>query len=172
MGREMSFQMGQPKYSSEFKDAVISKILNRGSQTIADVCRQEGLALSVGGRWFYNRDIVPVMKKQKSSGQWTAEAKLKAVIQSNNLSEEELGIFLRKEGLHSHQVTAWRAEILSALDSFSKKPGSVKDNRDQRIRELEQDLHRKDKALAEASALLILQKKVNLIWGNKSGEEK
>jgi transposase-like protein len=164
--------VGKSKYPSELKDAVIAKILNRGGQTVAEVCRQEGVPLSVGGRWYYNRDIVPVMKKPRSSVQWSAEAKLAAVLQSNHLSEEAFGSFLRKEGLHSHQVQAWRADILTALDPVSRKPGLVKDDRDQRIRELEKDLHRKDKALAEASALLILQKKVNLIWGKESGDEK
>lgn len=164
--------MGKPKYSREFKEAVITKILNRGSQTIAEVCGQEGIAISVGGRWFYNRDIVPVMKKQKGSTQWSAEAKLTAVVQSSSLGEEEFGVFLRKEGLHSHQVQAWRAEILNSLAPFAGKPSSAKDGRDQRIRDLEKDLQRKDKALAEASALLILQKKVNLIWGSGSGDEK
>ena len=164
--------MGHRKYSREFKDAVITKILNRGDQTLAEVCRQEGVGLSSATRWVYNRDIVSGMKKSKSSTQWTAEAKLKAVFQSNGLNEEELGSFLRKEGLHSHQISEWRAEILTALGPSSRKPNTVKDDRDQKIRELEQDLRRKDKALAEASALLILQKKADLIWGNKSEDEK
>jgi hypothetical protein len=114
--------------------------------------------------------MVPGMKNSKSSGQWTAEAKLDAVIQSTRLNEEELGAFLRKEGLHSHQLDRWRADILTALGSICRRPN--KDNSAQRIRELERDLNRKDKALAEASALLILQKKVNLIWGNKSEDER
>jgi hypothetical protein len=108
----------------------------------------------------------PAMKNSK----WTAEAKLNAVFKGNSLNEEDFGAFLRKEGLHSHQVDEWRAEILTALGPTCRKP--EKDNSAQRIRELEKDLNRKDKALAEASALLILQKKVNLIWGNKSEDEK
>lgn len=160
------------KYSRDFKDAIITKILNRGEQTLVEVCGQEGVGLSTATRWVYNRDIVPTMKKSKSSQQWSAEEKLKAVFESNGLNEEELGAFLRKEGLYSQQIKGWRAEILIALGPLSKKPNSVKDERDQKIRELEKDLNRKDKALAEASALLILQKKVNLIWGNKSEDEK
>jgi hypothetical protein len=112
------------------------------------------------------------MKTKKRESQWTAEAKLEAVIQSKNLGEEEMGVFLRKEGLHSHQLQAWKSDILSALNPCFRKPSAVKDERDEKIRGLEKDLHRKDKALAEASALLILQKKVNLIWGQESGVEK
>lgn len=150
---------------------MITKIMNRGDQTVAEVCSQEGVALSVGGRWFYKRDIVPVMKKS-NTGKWSAEAKLNAVLQSSGLNEEEFGVFLRKEGLHSHQVQAWRADILTALAPFTRKPGFAKDDRDQKIRELEKDLYRKDKALASVSALLILQKKVDLFWEKENGGEK
>lgn len=162
--------MGTSRFSKEFKDAVVTKIVNRGGQSIAEVCRQEGISLSAGRCWISERDRVPGMKNKNSSGQWTAEAKLNAIVQSKNLNEEELGAFLRKEGLHSHQISGWRADVLTALGSICRKPN--KDNSVQRIRELERDLNRKDKALAEASALLILQKKVNLIWGNKSEGEK
>lgn len=162
--------MGTSRFSKEFKDAVVTKIVNRGDQSIAEVCRQAGISLSAGRCWISERDSVPGMKNSKGSGRWTAEAKLDAVIQSRSLSEEDLGVFLRKEGLHSHQLSRWRAEMLAALGSICRK--SNKGNSAQRIRELERDLNRKDKALAEASALLILQKKVNLIWGNKSGDEK
>ncbi len=161
--------MGTSRFSKEFKDAVVAKIVNRGGQSIAEVCRQAGVSLSAGRCWVSECDMVSGMKNSKGSVQWTAEAKLNAIFQSHSLSEEEAGAFLRKEGLHSHHVNGWRADVLAALVS-SRKPG--KDGRDQRIRELEKDLNRKDKALAEASALLILQKKVNLIWGNKSGGEK
>ena len=162
--------MGTSRFSKEFKDAVATKIVNRGNQSIAEVCRQEGISLSAGRCWISERDRVPGMRSSKSSWQWTAEEKLNAVIQSRSLSEAEIGLFLRKEGLHSHQISGWRAEILTALGSIRRRAN--KDNSAQRIRELERDLNRKDKALAEASALLILQKKVNLIWGNKSEDEK
>lgn len=154
------------RFSRDFKDAVVTKIVGRGDQTVAEVCKQAGVALSTGSRWVSECARIPAMKNSK----WTAEAKLNAVFQGNSLNEEDLGAFLRREGLHSHQINGWRAEVLTALGPVCGKP--VQDNRDQRIRELERDLNRKDKALAEVSALLILQKKVNLIWGNKSGDEK
>ena len=81
-------------------------------------------------------------------------------------SETETGVYLRKEGLHSHQVEEWRGQVLASLEA-TKKRGTAKDGRDERIKELEREVLRKDKALAEASALLILQKKVSLIWGDE-----
>ncbi len=72
---------------------------------------------------------------------------------------EEFGAFLRREGLHSHQLQEWREEVLKELAPLARKPQSKKDERDEKIKALERELRRKDKALAEASALLILQKK-------------
>ena len=161
--------MGTSRFSEDFKDAVVTKIMNRGGQSIAEVCRQAGISLSAGRCWISERDRVPGMKNSKGTGQWTAEAKLKIISKSLDLNEEEIGVFLRKEGLHSHQLSEWRAEVLAAL-AHPRKLG--RDGSAPRIRELERDLNRKDKALAEASALLILQKKVNLIWGKQSEDEK
>lgn len=87
---------------------------------------------------------------------WTADAKLKAIIDTAGLAETELGLYLRREGLYSTQIAEWRAEILA---HFAATPTPKKDARDETIRQLEREILRKDKALAEASALLILQKK-------------
>ena len=95
---------------------------------------------------------------------WTAEAKLKALVETAGLAETELGLYLRREGLYATQITEWRADVIA---HFVTRPTPKKDARDETIRLLEREILRKDKALAEASALLILQKKVELIWGNK-----
>ena len=87
---------------------------------------------------------------------WTAEAKLKPIVETAGLAEDELGLYLRREGLYSHQITAWRAEVMA---HFETRPKCAKDARDEIIRQLEREILRKDNALAEASALLILQKK-------------
>lgn len=164
--------MTTQRYSEGFKDSIITKVFNRGSQSITEVCREEGVSKSAVWSWQQKRDNGLGMKNKKSFERWTAEAKLNAIVQNKNLNEEEFGVFLRKEGLHSHQIDGWRAEVLTALGPSCRKQKGVKDDRDQRIRYLEKDLSRKDKALAEASALLILQKKVNLIWGKESEDEK
>jgi len=117
------------------------------------------------------RASVTNMAKQKTAKSWSAEAKLKAIVETSALSEEYLGFYLRREGLHSHQLKEWRDEVLKGLSPVLRKT-SPKDERDGKIRDLERELHQKDKALANASALLILQKKIDLIWGSKNEDEK
>jgi transposase len=93
---------------------------------------------------------------------WTAAERLAAVNEASGLSNEELGSFLRRAGLHEATLAEWRAAALEALGT--RKP-TAKEAR--RIRELERELRRKDRALAEAAALLVLQKKIQAIWGDE-----
>jgi transposase-like protein len=159
-------------YSREFKDAVVTKIMNRGNRTIAEICEREGVGLSTADNWLRARANVTAMTKQKTAKTWTPEAKLKAIIETSAMSEEELGVYLRREGLHGQQLQEWREEVIKGLAPAARKALPKKDERDETIKNLERELRRKDKALAEASALLILQKKIDLIWGSKSEDEK
>ena len=106
-------------------------------------------------------------KPRKSPRQWTAEEKLRAVVQAASLSEEELGAFLRREGLHAADLEAWRQAALTVLGGPSKRRGRKATPEAKKIRTLEKDLHRKDKALAEVTALLALQKKLDLLLGDE-----
>jgi transposase-like protein len=87
------------------------------------------------------------------------------VLEASRLSDEQLGAFLRREGLHEATLREWRAAALEALGTAK---GSTTEAR--RVRELERQLLRKDKALAEAAALLVLQKKVRAIWGDEDDD--
>ena len=95
---------------------------------------------------------------------WTAAEKLEAVLQASALSEEELGGFLRREGLYRAHLERWRQEMLRGL---GPKKRSTKTAEGRRIRELEKELRRKDAALAETAALLVLKKKAQAIWGDE-----
>lgn len=158
-------------YSNEFKEAIVAKIVSRGNLSIDEICEREGVKRSAAGNWLRARANVTNMAKQKTAKSWSAEAKLTAIVETSALSEEDLGFYLRREGLHSHQLKEWRDEVLKGLSPVLRKT-SPKDERDGKIRDLERELRQKDKALANASALLILQKKIDLIWGSKNEDEK
>ena len=156
-------------HSKEFQDALVVKMLNRGERSVASICEEAGVNYSTADNWLRKYAMVGAKPKSGARMKWTPEAKLKAVVETTNLAEHDLGAYLRKEGLYSNQIAEWRAEIVKY---FETKPKFVKDERDDIINKLEREILRKDKALAEASALLILQKKVDLIWGNKGVGEK
>lgn len=136
-----------------------------------EVCSEVGVLKTTVRNWVKTSATVGATSPSTKGSRlkWTPEAKLKAVVETTNLVDTELGNYLRKEGLYSNQVTEWRAEF---LEKMAVQPKVKRDERDDKIRGLEREILRKDKALAEASALLILQKKVSLIWGSSDGEEK
>ncbi len=103
------------------------------------------------------------MKKKNRSKKWSAKQKLKAVSETLSANEAELGTYLRKEGLHSHELNEWQEQALASLDSSTKPspPREEFEKLQDEVKRLEREILRKDKALAEASALLILQKKLH-----------
>ena len=104
------------------------------------------------------KDESPMRPKDRSP-----EEKLRLIIEAAKLSDEELGEFLRREALHEADLDRWRRDSLAGLSS-QVVPKREADIAESRARKLEKELNRKDKALAEAGALLILQKKVQEIW--------
>ena len=112
---------------------------------------------------------------KKTTEGWSAESKLAVVVETALLSEVELSEYCREKGLYPDQVKAWKqAGILGQEAATQQKQAVVgaQARADQkRIRDLERELRRKDKALAEAAALLILRKKLDALWGSDAGED-
>ena len=111
---------------------------------------------------FYN-EINP-----KRPNDWSVEDKLKFVLETASLPHEQIGSFLRSKGLHQTHLEQWRLQMLKGLQNNSPSKKVKKRNSDsKRIRSLEKELNRKEKALAETAALLVLKKKVREIWGDE-----
>ncbi len=103
------------------------------------------------------------LSNMKRPQDWSAEEKLAAVLEAASLSEEELGAFLRSRGLHEAQLQQWRDQMLVSLEPKTAKRAETK-----RIQALEKELRRKEKALAETAALLVLKKKHRKFGGTRT----
>jgi transposase-like protein len=115
--------------------------------------------------------VMPRRKtKRRRPNDRPAAEKLKLVIEASALSDEELGEFLRKNGIHSAQLEQWRQDAIAGLGTAPRKPSGKQTPEAKRIRELERELRRKDKALAETAALLVLKKKAEAIWGDEDDD--
>ena len=100
---------------------------------------------------------------------WTGAEKLRVVVEAGSVDDSALGEFLRREGLHEAQLKEWRAEAEAALSGPAKRKGKASAE-SLRVKQLERELRRKDKALAEASAILVLKKKAAAIWGDEDDD--
>ena len=101
---------------------------------------------------------------------WTPEEKLRVLARAAEIDDEELGEFLRTEGVHEATLRQWREAAASALADTSKPRHKKKSPEAKRVAELERELRRKEKALAEMAALITLQKKVRAIWGDEDDD--
>jgi transposase-like protein len=102
---------------------------------------------------------------------FSSEEKLALVLEASQLDEEEaLGRFLRERGLHRATLERWRSQMLQGLAPPARTGHKKASPEARRVRELERELRRKEKALAEASALLLLKKKVAQMWGDEEDD--
>ena len=130
------------------------------------LAREVGLPQPTLSRWLSEATLrsmsVDEPKSPKSSKAWTPGEKFRALAQAEGLEGEALGTFLRREGLHEAQLAEWRQAAQAALGDV---PGGKPSRADaKRIKELERELNRKEKALAEVSALLVLKKNMTAYW--------
>jgi len=160
------------EYPETFKARMVQKLTAPGAPSATALSEEVGVPQPTLSKWVREAGRVGGMEKTKRTKgkrpqDWTAEAKLEAVVEAASLSEEDLGVFLRRRGLHRTHLTQWREQIVAGL----KVPRSKKTSAEaRRIRELERELRRKDKALAETAALLVLKKKAQAIWGDEDGD--
>lgn len=171
MGR-LELKMGNKTYNEEFKRNAVKALLMPGSPGLNATARKFDMSSSTLYTWKkkYARDT-PMKKSKKIEG-WSAEQKLDVVIKTSSMAEEELGEFLRSNGLHSSDLKTMKLECLPASNSRGRPrlDPELSQLRKQN-KELQRDLKRKDAALAEYSARVILLKKSHEIWGTDEDEE-
>jgi transposase len=170
-------------YSDMFKRKMIQKMTGPDSISATALSKQVDVPQSTLSKWLKTAGIKPpygfpdngaknpqmrAHMNAKRPEDWSPEEKLKAVLEAAALADDQLGAFLRRKGLHETHLQQWRLRMLNGLGKpggDKKSPRSAVDLK--RIRALEKELKRKDKALAETAALLVLKKKVQEIWGDE-----
>lgn len=158
-------------YSSEFKEAAVVKLCRPGGPTVSALAAELGITTKSLYNWKH-RYSSPSSPSQRPQD-WPAEKKLKAVFEAEGLKGQELGAYLRTVGLHSHNIEEWRQTLVEA--SKTKRGRPRKDPELAAAQEenklLKRKLRRMEKALAEQTALVILQKKVDALWGEPKDDE-
>jgi transposase-like protein len=165
--RKMIQKMSGPNAISA---AALSKQVDVSQTTLSKWLRKAGIQTAFG--YPKNSNNVPARHtmSKKSPNDWTPEEKLKTVLEAASLSDDQLGKFLRRKGLHETHLQQWRLQMLNGLGKPQKTKSKTASVDKKQIRQLEKELRRKDKALAETAALLVLKKKVQQIWGDEDDD--
>lgn len=165
------------EYSEKFKAKMVQRMLGPNAVSASALAGEIGIAQPTLSRWLRQASTLSGMAKRsgKSGGaeaknkrpqDLSVQDKLRLVVEASALSEEELGEFLRRSGIHKAQLEQWSSAVTGALEAKA----TAKNPEAKKVRQLERQLLRKDKALAEAAALLVLKKKVRAIWGDEDDD--
>ncbi len=149
------------RYGQTFKDRAVARLLPPESAAVQVVAREIGIGVDTLQRWREDVQSMPARGRA-----WTARARLEAVITTAALDEASKNAWCRQHGVYPAELDNWRASATAALAEPEQARASPQATRadKKRIKELERDLLRKERALAETAALLVLSKKVEAIF--------
>ena len=157
------------KLSAEAKQAIIDKVLARDGRTVVEIAKLHNISYSTLQKWIRkvrNGDIIDPVKSVKDNQALSLSERFTHLMATASLDETAVGIYCREHGLYAIQLTQWKEAFMTQKPDL-KKQDKLAELRALRLenKRLKQDVKRKNSALAEATALLVLKKKASLIWG-------
>lgn len=153
------------RYSAAFIEQALFKVYSRGQRSVKSVAEELNVNYHTVKNWMKRKEVNAVgvvATKERRPQDWSAEQQLMALHATHGLSGEALQTWCRENGLFAHHLASWRTAFCADVKvaSGSREIRVLKDENDQ----LKRELARKERALAEAAALLILQKKFRALW--------
>ncbi len=156
--------------TQEARKIIVEKALNRKNKTLLEIANEHNVGRSTLDNWLrlYKNGKLDSLSGGPSSPnkQLTRIEQFEHLLATSGLDDVELGVYCRERGLYSFQLQQWKNEFMSN-DNVQKKQETQSELKTLRAenKSLKQDLYRKNKALAETTALLILKKKADLLFG-------
>ena len=165
------------RYTQSFKRQAVEKALSRADgTTLAQITDALGIGQSTLNKWIvksrnqqlgssseHDSASIGGVRKEKRPQDWNQEERLDMVVACGSLDEAAMNQLCRERGLYAHHVSQWKQDFISGVTANERSDAkSLKGE----VRELKKELNRKDRALAETAALLVLQKKLSTIWGS------
>jgi transposase len=170
----MTEKLGK-RYPNEIKESIVKRMMPPNNEAISQISEEVGITEATLYKW--RKAARAAGNATPGDGQvserWKSEDKFLIVMETYTMNQAELAEYCRKKGLYKEQIEAWRDTCLNANGQESnqtKQLNRVLKEEKKRAKSLEKDLRKKEKALAEAAALLLLRKKAQAIWGDQEDE--
>jgi len=163
------------RYTQERKTEVIKLMVAPNNESVAQIAKEEGISDVTLYKWRKEARAAGMATpgNGQTSDKWNSQDKFLVVMETFAMNELELAEYCRKKGLYREQIEAWKRVCLQAngqaLDQAKQLNGVLKEEQ-KHAKQLEKELQKKEKALAEAAALLLLRKKARAIWGDDEEE--
>ena len=161
-------------YPESYKLEIVQRILSTPGLNITLLSQTEQISKSAIYRWLREHKDNTISSNDleaDSLNVWSQSAKLLALQETYGLSNEALNSYCRQNGVYTEDLENWRKEFMSPTDNeklsaLKKELTKLKEEN----KSLKQDVRRKEKALAETAALLVLKKKAAQIWGEQEDD--
>lgn len=152
------------------KEAIVKQALGANTKRITEIAKINNVSCSAIYDWLKKkREGMPLSRAAQDDSKQAVSAteRLNHLLSAAQLDQHAVGVYCREQGIYSHQLAKWRDDFMTDKND-TKNEAQLKELRvlKAEVQSLKKDLHKKDKALAEVSALLILKKKADLIWGD------
>ena len=163
------------KYSKEFKLKIIKQMLPPESKKVTQISKETGISEQTLYKWKREAKAkgIVITDKDVSPEKWSTQDKFMIVVETASLNKRELSEYCRKKGLYTEQVEAWCDACMQANGGVAEESlrlSRLNRVKDKEIKKLEKELRRKDAALAETAALIVLRKKARAIWEDPEDE--
>lgn len=163
--------MKEKRYSENFKKRMVQRMVGPHKVSAHTLSKEVGVSQPTLSLWLRKASSVATVKNDKTENRprrpedWTPKEKLQAVLEAEGMAEAELGLWLRRKGLKEQHLREWRGTLAERAQAvFGPRETRPNPESRKRVKELERELKRKDKALAETAALLVLQGKMEALW--------
>jgi len=158
--------MSKP-YPSEFKEQAVQKALTRGSIPLKSVAQALGVGYSTLQTWIREYKKVNTDTDSQRPQDWTRESQFQALLDTAAMGEEQRSQYCREKGIFPHHLETWRLSFIeSEKVAVTLDKAQLKTLKEENAL-LHKEIRRKDKALAETAALLVLQKKFQALWEDR-----
>ena len=166
--------MQRNQYSSEFKEQALSKARQRGPRTLESVANELNISLGSLKGWLKmsihkaaDSATLQSLPSDKAAQLWSPAQRLLALNESHSLQGAALHAWCREKGLFEHQLKQWREAFCSTGEPHAHQAKAELRELKVKHEQLQRDLRRKERALAETAALLVLQKKFQALLGGE-----
>ena len=158
------------EYTPSFREQALSKVFNRGTRTVQSIASDLNMSYHTLKNWMRDEKKNPQSMAESSSrrpSDWSTAERLQALLETYSLDEVSRNAWCRERGVYPQQLQAWRLEIEQGEKPSAGAARSELRELKEEKKQLERELKRKENALAEAAALLVLQKKYQALWEDK-----
>lgn len=163
------------RYSEEFKQKMAARMLPPNNESVRKIAKETGVSEATLNKWkkAFRESGGELIGKKLVAEEWSSQEKFRVVLETAAMNEAELSKYCRENGLYPEEVRRWKDVCMQANGGIAEEAKrlnkDVKD-REKEIRLLKKELQRKESALAETAALLVLRKKLDALLGTDEKE--